>query len=217
MRSAQQLVTELASRRRQRPVANALLAVAQAGGLTRDHMCRLVRVEAQVHRVELPGYAVMGSRFPRRPAAGLYLDLSRLAYDAGPRLNRAGQALGLSSEDMAQWQPPTHKDAYDLNGILSWVAIQGSQAVTALVAYTDMCVYYPACQALVAEIRKRGVDAPGEFTSYFDSGPPEEMLELALDVVQDGLDRDDDPQEALFMARLLEQSLEGFWAAAAAA
>ncbi|MFC9856311.1 MULTISPECIES: hypothetical protein [unclassified Streptomyces] len=217
MRLAEQLVGKLALRRQQRPVANPLLDVVRAGELTREHMRRLVRSEAQVHRGELPGYAVMGSRFPHRPAAGLYLGLAQVAYDAGPRLDRAGKALGLPSEGMTEWKRPTNRDAYSFNGILSWIAIQGSQAVTALTAHTDMSVYFAACEELVAAIRKHDVDVPEEFISYFANDPTEELRELALEVVQDGLDRGDDPQEALFMARLLEESLEGFWASAAGA
>ncbi|MFF5563784.1 hypothetical protein ACFY7Z_17050 [Streptomyces sp. NPDC012623] len=217
MSSAQQLVEELTRRRRQHPVANPLLDVAKAGELTRDHLRQLVRNEAQVHHGELPGYAVMGSRFPHRPAAGLYLRLACLAYDAGPRLDRAGEALGLSSQGKEEWRRPAARDAYSFNGILSWIAIQGSQAVTALTAHTDMSVYFPACEELVTEIRKHDVDAPDDFLTYFSNDPSENLCELAVEVAQDGLDRGDDPEEALFMARLLEESLEGFWASAAGA
>lgn len=215
MTTAQELADELALKRRRHPVPNPFLDIARNGGLTKEHMRRLVYVEAQLHHAELPGYALTLSRFPHRPAAGLYLGLSQVAYEAGPRLNAAAESLGLPREDSAKWMWPSDRKAYSFNGFLSWLAVQGSQAVTALAAYTDMCIYFPSCQEIVAEIREHGVDAPEEFTSYFESDPTEELRPLALTVVQDGLDKGDDPREAVFMARLLEEFTAEFWTSAA--
>ncbi|MEV4342363.1 hypothetical protein [Streptomyces sp. NPDC049590] len=215
MTTAAELVDELAVKRQQHPMANPFLDLARDGSLTREHMRRLVCVEAQLHHAELPGYGLMLSHFPHRPAAGLYLGLSQVAYEAGPRLNAVGEALGLPGEDRAKWMRPSDRKAYSFNGMLSWLAVQGSQAVTALAAYTDMHLYFPACKEIVAQIRKHRVDAPEEFTSYFESDPTEELRQLALTVVQDGLDNGDDPREAVFMARLLEEFTGELWASAA--
>ncbi|MEE1928828.1 hypothetical protein V1J52_11650 [Streptomyces sp. TRM 70351] len=215
MTSAQELADELDLKRRQHPVGNAFLDIARAGRLTEDHMRRLVCVEAQLHHAELPGYGLMISRFPHRPAAGLYLGLTQVAYEAGPRLKSVAESLGLPPEDRAKWMWPPGRKTYSFNGILSWLAVQGSQAVTALAAYTDMRVYFPSCREIMAKIREHGVDAPEEFTSYFESDPTGKLRPLALEVVQDGLDRGDDPREAVFMARLLEEFAADFWASAA--
>ncbi|MFF5438904.1 hypothetical protein [Streptomyces achromogenes] len=215
MTTAEELVEELAHKRQQHPLANPFLDIARNGKLTREHMRRLVCVEAQLHHGELPGYSLMLSRFPHRPAAGLYLGLCQVAYEAGPRLNSVAEALELPREDRAKWMWTTDRKAYSFNGMLSWLAVQGSQSVTALAAHTDMCIYFPACQAIVDQIRQHGADAPEEFISYFDSDPTKELRQLALAVVQDGLDYGDDPREAVFMARLLEECTAEFWISAA--
>ncbi|MFC9856310.1 MULTISPECIES: hypothetical protein [unclassified Streptomyces] len=217
MRSAQHLVDELARNREKDPVPNGLLDVAKRGALTSSHLRGLVSTESQCHQTELPAYAAMLSRFAHHPAAGFYIELIALLRDCGPKLDAAAEALGLSAREKAQWMWPSDRRAYSCNGVLSWITAQGSQASTALAVHTDMSVYFPGCTDLVAVIREQGMGAPEEFLSYYEADPCAETRRQAVEVVQDGLDRGDDPQEALLMARLLEESFADFWASAAAA
>ncbi|MBB5936417.1 hypothetical protein [Streptomyces zagrosensis] len=193
------------------------MELAESGGLTGDHLRGLVRTESQCHQTELPAYAAMLSRYAHHPAGDLYIELIDLLHDCGPKLDAAAQSLGLSPREKDKWMWPTDRRAYSCNGILSWITAQGSQAATALAVHTDMSVYFPACMALVAEMQKQGVAAPREFLSYYESDPCAQTRRRAVEVVQDGLDRGDDPQEAVLMARLLEESFADFWASAAAA
>ncbi|MFF5438905.1 hypothetical protein [Streptomyces achromogenes] len=216
MSSAQHLVDELERKRRQDPVPNALLAVAESDGLTPDHLRGLVRTESQCHHTEVPSYGKMLSRFPHRPAADFYVELIDLLHACGPKLDEVAESLGLPREEKDQWMWPADRRAYSYNGTLSWIAAQGSQASTALAVYTDMSVYFPGCEEIVEMIRRQRVDAPAEFISYYEGDPCEETRQRAIEVVQDGLDRGDDPREAMLMARLLEESIGDFWASAAA-
>ncbi|MFF5563783.1 hypothetical protein ACFY7Z_17045 [Streptomyces sp. NPDC012623] len=217
MKSAQQLVDELAQKRQQDPVPNQLLDVAESGELTGDQLRGLVRTESQCHHTELPAYGAMLSRFAHRPAEDFYIELIDLMHECGPKLDAVAEALGLSRQEKDQWMWPSDRRAYSCNGILSWITARGSQTATALAVHTDMSVYFPGCVDLVASIREHGVDAPEEFLTYYEGDPCAGTRRKALEVAQDGLDRGDDPREALLMARLLEESFADFWASAAAA
>lgn len=216
MSSAQQLVDELARKREQNPVPNALLDVAKSDGLTQDHMRGLVRTELQCHHTEVPSYGKMLSRFPHRPAADFYVELIDLLHSCGPELEEAAEALGLPREKKDEWMWPADRRTYSYNGVMSWITAQGNQAATALAVHTDMVVYFPGCMEVAALIHEQGVDAPESFLSYYEGDPCEGTRRRAIEVVQDGLDRGDDPREAVLMARLLEESIGDFWASAAA-
>lgn len=209
---ARELARRIEELRERDPVGNALLDTLDSERAP-ELFRRLVGTEAQCHRAELTAYGTMLARFPRRPAADLFIRLSRLVYDAQPKLRKCADALTLPDLSGRFW--PADRETYAFNGTLSWVAIQGSQASFALSSYTDMVVYFSGCADLVRRVRELKIDAPAEFIDYYEGGASDELTELALDVVQDGLDRGDDPQEALFHARLLEESIGGFWKSAA--
>ncbi|MFD7663902.1 hypothetical protein [Streptomyces sp. NPDC059788] len=211
--TATDLAEELAARRRKDPVGNALLEAAADGRLSFESFRRLVGTEAQAHTAELAAYGTVLARFPRRPAADLPLRLARLVYDAQPKLQECARALGIT--DVHGQRRPAERTTYAFNGTLSWLAVQGSQAAFALSSYTDMQVYFPGCAELVRLVRETGTDVPREFLDYYEDEAPEELTRLALEVVQDGLDRGDDPQDAMFCARLLEESIGDFWRSAA--
>ncbi|MFJ3818601.1 hypothetical protein [Streptomyces sp. NPDC090056] len=210
---ARELARRLGEQRKRAPVGNALLDALGDRDRTPELFRRLVGTEAQCHRAELAAYGTMLARFPLRPAADLFISLSRLVYDAQPKLSKCAEALGMSDPFERFW--PEGRETYAFNGTLSWVASRGSQASFALSSYTDMVVYFSGCASLVQQVRELRIDAPAEFVEYYEGGASDELTELALDVVQDGLDRGDDPQEALFHARLLEESIGDFWKSAA--
>ncbi|ARF60332.1 hypothetical protein B1H20_02220 [Streptomyces violaceoruber] len=209
---ARELARRLEERREQAPVGNALLDRLD-GDQAPELFRRLVAVEAQCHSAEMIAYGTMLARFPRRPAADLFIRLSRLVCDAQPKLRKCADALDMPDPFESFWPPG--RETYAFNGTLSWVANQGSQASFALSSYTDMVVYFSGCSALVRRVRELRIDAPAEFIEYYDDDASDELTELALDVAQDGLGRGDDPQDALFQARLLEESIGDFWRSAA--
>ncbi|MYW06659.1 hypothetical protein [Streptomyces sp. SID3343] len=211
--TARHLADELENRRREQPVGNALLSMLANGDLTREHLRRLIGTDAQCRRTELVAYATLVARFPHRPAADLYLTLARLVYDAGPGLATCAHALG---PDPADTPPqPRERTTYAFNGVLSWLAIQGSQAATALAVHSDLIAYLGGCAELVSHLRSADLEVPDEFLNHYGAGAPEDLCRSALDVVQDGLDRGDDPDEAILAARLLEEGIGDFWRSAA--
>jgi hypothetical protein len=212
--TARQLAGEVAHQRRTNPVGNALLDLPAETDTLHEGLRRLVAIEFRTHSAELFAYGSMLSRFPHRPAADLYLTLGRVVCDAGPKLEGVARSMGMN-EALLVRRLTTERGAYAFNGAMSWVAATGSQAAGALAAYTDMVVYYSDCCELAARLRATGAGATDEFIAYYDDPVDNELCALALDVVQDGLDRGDDPAEALVHARRVEEAITEAWRCAA--
>lgn len=192
---------------------NALLDLARRGGLTREHLRRLVAVDAQCQRTELAAYALMATRFPHHPASGLYAGLIGLVGAARPSLADCARALGMP-EDAFRRGTRTYR-AYAFDGMLSWIALQASQADTGLALHSSLTVYLGGCAELVRAVRMSDVPVPEEFLAHYGTASAPDLLALATETTDDGLRRGDDPGTALHTAWLLEQSLEDFWRAAA--
>ncbi|TDB82999.1 hypothetical protein E1264_30110 [Actinomadura sp. KC216] len=211
--SALDLAGTLAELRSKNPVRNALLEDLKEKGVTAEQLRRLAAIEYLCHQGELVAYGTLLARFPHAPAGGFLLEISRLVYDAHPKLRTAAHALGLSDQDLGHW--PLGTDAVAFNGFISYLALHGTQADMALAMYTDMVVYFGACGELIQGLRAGAADVPDEFLTYYEGGASEELSQQALQTVQDGLDRGDDPYAAVRNARSLEEHIGLFWRAAA--
>ncbi|WP_242907717.1 hypothetical protein [Actinomadura terrae] len=211
--NARDLVGILGDLRSRSPVRNALLEGLRGGEVTTEQLRRLVAVEYRCHQGELVAYGTLMSRFPHAPAGGFLIELSGLVYKAHPKLRATARALGVGDQDLGHWPPGT--DAAAFNGFISYLALHGTQADVALAMHTDMVVYFGACAELADGLRAGTMDVPEEFFAYYEGGPPEELRDQALETVQDGLDRGDDPDAAVRNARLLEEHIGLFWKAAA--
>jgi hypothetical protein len=121
----------------------------------------------------------------------------------------------MDEEQLVRW--PSERGAYAFNSAMSWTAVSGNQAAGALAAHTDMVVYYGGCCEIVRRLREAQVDLPEEFFAYYDDPGDSALEALALEVVQDGLDRGDDPNEAVFHARRIEEAIGEAWHTAALA
>ncbi|MEV4091784.1 hypothetical protein [Streptosporangium saharense] len=206
-------VTELQRLRDRSPVGNRLLDLAEVGGLTLEHLRRLVGIELQCHGAELAAYGTVIARFSDSPVVGLYLDVARLVYDAHPKLLACVRPLGMDPDAVGRW--PSGLDAQAFGGCVSWLALHGGQADNALALHTDMTVYFPGCQALLEAVRKQGLEVPAEFVSYYEGGQSDELERRALEVVEYGLRHGEDRATAIDRARRLEEHIGSFWKAAA--
>ncbi|MYX97435.1 hypothetical protein GT045_22110 [Streptomyces sp. SID486] len=175
---------------------------------------RLVAVEYRAHAVELVAYGTLLARFPHRPAAELWVTLARIVHEATPKLREVARSLGMVETDLVG--RPADSGAYAFHGAMSWIATSGSQTAAALAAHTDMQVYYSGATAVARRLRETGAPVPQEFLDYYDDPGDDALEELALTVAQDGLDRGDDPQQALFHAHRIADALLNVWRAAAA-
>ncbi|MEV4091787.1 hypothetical protein [Streptosporangium saharense] len=208
--NAEALTKELARARAESPPPNPLLALAAEGRVTVDHLRRLVAVERAYHHAELVAYGELLTRFPHPPVAGFLIEVAGLVDEARAALAVVAERLG---------KPPDLGDdlaAHAFCGYVSWLALHGSQAATALSLYSAPDgVYYGGAVELVRLLDEHGVTVPGEFTAYYGNGPAPLLTEAASAVVDDGLARGDDPGEALRAARLCDRYMALLWTAAA--
>ncbi|MFB7597033.1 hypothetical protein [Streptomyces sp. NPDC056160] len=197
-----------------REPGNPLTLAPLTGPGTLEPLRRLVQIEYQAHAVELVAYGTLLTRFPHEPAAELWSTLVRIVREATPKLAGVARALGMSEADLADWS--TDLGAYSFHGNMSWIATSASQAAAALAVHTDMQIYYSGATAVARRLRAAGAEVPQEFIDYYDDPGDDALNDLALAVVQDGLDRGDDPDEALFHAHRVAGSLLEVWRVAAA-
>ncbi|MDV6012517.1 hypothetical protein [Haloechinothrix sp. LS1_15] len=210
---ARDLVRRLSELRTDRPAGNALLDRVREGTLSDIHLKRLVAMEYTAQRTELTCFGALIARFPFTPAADFYTWLAQLVSAARPALLTAARALGLSEPDMRRW--PDEPAAYAFADTLSWISLNGSLTASALAVHSDVTVYFPACADLTEAASDAGVALPESLTGLYTTAPPGDLTQLAVAVAQRGLDRGDDPEEAVCHAWRLEESLERFWQAAA--
>ncbi|QQC92663.1 hypothetical protein [Streptomyces alfalfae] len=180
-----------------------------AGPGVLEPLRRLVVAEYRAHPVELVAYGTLLARFPHPPAAELWVTLARIVHEATPKLREVARALGMTETDLVG--RPADGGTYSFHGAMSWVATSGSQAAAALAAHTDMQVYYSGATAVARRLRQEGAPVPREFLDYYDDPGDSTLAELALTVAQDGLDRGDNPQEALFYAHHIADALLTVW------
>ncbi|MEV0674996.1 hypothetical protein AB0I60_00595 [Actinosynnema sp. NPDC050436] len=212
---AADLAGRLRTLREEHPVGNAVLDKIADGRLSEDDLRGMVLTEIQAHQAELVAYGVGLAKYPHTPATTFFTRITDLVAAATPKLRACAHALGLGDADLRRRQPdPT---IYAFSGCLSWIAVTGRQASLALALHTDMTVYFPDCLAISAGARESSLTVPDEFYEYYEGTASEDLLALALEVADDGLARGDDPEEAVFSARLLEATIGQFWRAAAGA
>ncbi|MEV0618793.1 hypothetical protein AB0I81_36120 [Nonomuraea sp. NPDC050404] len=206
-------VAELQRLRDRSPVGNHLLDLAEVGGLSVEHLRRLVGIELRCHIAELAAYGMVIARFSDSPIVGLYLDVARLVHEAHPKLLACVRPLGMDPGTAGTW--PSGPDAQAFCGYISWLALHGGQADNALALHTDMTVYFPGCLALLEAVQKQGLEVPEEFVTYYEGGQSDELERRALEVVEHGLRRGEDEATAVTRARHLEEHIGSFWKAAA--
>ncbi|WP_433260384.1 hypothetical protein ACQPZF_23990 [Actinosynnema sp. CS-041913] len=211
--AASELAARLATLRGEQPIGNAVLDKAHNGTLTLDDLRGMVLTELEAHHAEQVAYGVGLTRHPRQPVTKFLTGIIQLVSDATPKLLACARAFGFDDADLRRRVPDPA--IYAFGGCLSWIAVTGSQASLALALHTDMTVYFPDCVAISAAARESTLTVPDEFFAYYEGTASEELLALALEVVDDGIARGDDPDEAAFAARLLEANIGLFWRASA--
>ncbi|GAA4673864.1 hypothetical protein GCM10023347_30050 [Streptomyces chumphonensis] len=195
----------------QRP--NILLARARRGQVDTDVLCRLVQADLLCLRAETVAYATLLARFPDAPSSELFIRLNDALRSRLPELERCADVLSVNRSG-PPYQPRTF-DAFAFPGTVSWVALHADRAAAALAIHTDFAAYFPLCQELVRLLDASGTDVPEEFRRCYDTPPPSELLDLAAEVVEDGLRHGDAADTATAVADLLRAGLDGFWQFAA--
>ncbi|TDD73672.1 hypothetical protein [Actinomadura rubrisoli] len=196
------------------PVRNAFAELAASDALKLEHVRRLVAAELQTHRAELAAYALLLNRFPHRPAVTLFTSFIDLVVQAGPKLHRCADSLGMSLEETTRRFGPPAEQGF--NGYVSWLGLHGTQAEVGMALLADMDSYFEGGAALTESADRHGIDLPADVVDYFRPGDASAFYTSTREVLQDALKRGDDPDSALAAARLMEQQLGLLWESIAA-
>ncbi|MEU1752830.1 hypothetical protein ABZ436_09275 [Micromonospora matsumotoense] len=194
---------------------NELLAIAAADSLTTAQIQREICAELRAHRAELGAYAAMMGRFARPPAGNTFLAFYSMVIEAGPKLHRCADLLGVSEEDRSHRYTTPMENTF--NGYVSWLALHGTQAEICMALLSDMDSYFGVCDAIVASAERDGIGLPPEVVGYYRSGDISDFYAATLSTLQDALDRGDDPACAIAAGRFMDEYLRIFWAEVAAA
>ncbi|MFI0424179.1 hypothetical protein [Spongiactinospora sp. 9N601] len=210
---AGEAVARLERLRRDAPVPNRFLDRLSGGEPTTDHLRRLVGVTHKCHPAELAAFAAMITRDPHPPAVRFFGDMLGLIHRARPKLRRVMSALGLAEEELRHWPP--EPAAHQVACVWGRIALLGTQSDAALALYWDMVRYFPESDEMLARLPGTGLDVPEEFTVYYGGGQSDDLERQALQVVEHGLTRGESMDDAVFAARLMEEAIGQYWAAAA--
>ncbi|MGW2221647.1 hypothetical protein ACWCSD_42250 [Nonomuraea sp. NPDC001684] len=211
---AGQAVRRLRQMRDDNPVRNRFLERMDAGTLTMDHVRQLVGVTHKCHPAEITAFATLIARDPHPLAVEFFDGMLGLIHRARPKLRKVMAALDLDEERLHRW--PADPAAYQVAGTWGWLGFLGTQADAALALYWDMVRYFPDSDEMLARLSKTGLDVPEEFVAYYGGGQSDELERQALAVAEHGLRRGQSADDAVFAARLMEESIGQYWAAAAA-
>lgn len=126
------------------------------------------------------------------------------------RVERAFDAMSAPSEDHPG--KVLGPKAYEYCGYICWLCLEASQAAFALLVYVDFVLAHEACTVLVPALRER-VGTPDEVTDYFSmyEERPDDILNWALGILEDGVRNGDDLQRAADLIVMMRHYMSSFW------
>ncbi|MFD7663736.1 hypothetical protein [Streptomyces sp. NPDC059788] len=194
---------------------NVLASALREGSASLPNLRSLLSAEAFCLMTETAAYGLLAARYPNRPAADLWGSMVHLVAEARPVLTAAAISLGMTEADLMP-RPPAH-GVFPVCSAMSWMALHGSQASSALAVYAELTAYARQCALLAASLRDKGPAGSDEVLGYYADLDLQALATLAVDVADDGLRAGDDPQTALATATTLRSKLPEFWAGTAGA
>lgn len=175
-----------------------------------DRLAALACEELLIVPSDQRSFSILAARFPEAPAGGFFLQLAQGEGMALSHLGAFAAALELGPQEVGVYQARPGCQAYP--AYVAWLAVNGSrsQVATALLANFDAWGSY--CARIAAGLREHyGLDDAAVAFFDFFAIPPEGFRELALSVVQSGLDAGEGAEAALPAARLLQSYELMFW------
>jgi thiaminase len=207
---AQELVDGIRRELEAEGTRNRFVELVAAGKAPREQLAALASEELLIVPSDQRSFAILAARFPEPPSGGFFLGLAQGEATALSHLGAFAAALGLDPRDVAAYEPRAGCQAYP--AYVAWLAVNGSrsQVATALLANLDAFGSY--CARIAAGLREHyGLDdAAVAFFDFFASTPPG-FRELALSVIQSGLDAGEGAEAARPAARLLQSYELLFW------
>jgi thiaminase len=190
---------------------NRFVALVNEGRLPRDRIGALAAEEYWIGESDRRSFLHLAARFPEHPAVDFFLGLAEVEGPARTQLLQLADALGLSEEDLAVYEPKPGCQAYA--AYVAWLALNGSQSDAALALVANFAAWGSYCGA-VAQGLRANYGLSQEAAAFFDffATPVPEVERLADEVAQHSLGGADKvPDSARRHARLVQAYELMFW------
>jgi thiaminase len=190
---------------------NRFVSLVNAGRLPRERIAAVAAEEYWIGASDRHSFLILAARFPEPPAVDFFLGLAETESPARSRLLRLADALGLTEEDLARYEPKPGCQAYA--AYVAWLAVNGSQADVALALVANFAAWGSYCGAVAKGLRTH-YDLDEEAVAFFDffAAPAPEAEQLARTVAEHSLGGAGKvPDSARRQARLVQAYELMFW------
>lgn len=165
---------------------NRFVTLVNEGRLPRERIAAVAAEEYWIGESDRHSFLVLAARFPEPPAVDFFLGLAGTEGPARSRLLRLADALGLTGEQLAQYEPKPGCQAYP--AYVAWLALNASQADAALALVANFAAWGSYCGAVARGLRAH-YDLDREAVAFFDyfAQPAPEAEQLASAVARHSL------------------------------
>jgi len=190
---------------------NRFVSLVSEGRLPRERIAAVAAEEYWIGESDRHSFLFLAARFPQPPAVDFFLGLAETEGPARSRLLLLADALGLTEEQLAQYEPKPGCQAYA--AYVAWLALNASQADAALALVANFAAWGSYCGAVAQGLRAHyGLDE--EAVAFFDffAAPAPEAEQLASAVARHSLGGGDKlPDSTRRHARLVQAYELMFW------
>lgn len=182
----------------------------EKGEIARERLRLFASEQFSIIQSDLRSVAHLVNRFGGFPRRDFFLGILQGEKAAADALVVFAGALGLNEEELRNYEPMAGAHAY--TAYMAWLALYGSDAQIAAAYLVNFPAWGVNCGRLSQILKSRFAMQDPE-VAFFDlfATPPSAFEEKALAVIQQGLDRSEDPRLVNRVVRLLQAYELMYW------
>jgi len=182
----------------------------EEGKIKRDKLRLFAGEQYTIIQSDLRSVAHLVSRFGAFPSGAFFLDVLQGEKAAAQALLTFASALQMSEADLRLYEPMAGAHAY--TAYMAWLALYGSEAQIAAGYLLNFPAWGLSCGRLARTLKER-FKLSEEEVSFFNlfAAPAPTFEAKALGVIQQGLDRGEEPRKISRAARLLQAYELMYW------
>jgi hypothetical protein len=191
--------------------ANRFVQLVSEGRLPAERLGAVAAEEYWIGESDRRSFLHLAARFPDPPAVDFFLGLAAVEGPARIQLLRYAAALGLSEQDLQEYEQKPGCQAYASH--VAWLALNGSLNDVALALVANFAAWGSYCGAVAAGLR-RHYGLKDEDVAFFEffAAPAPEVEQLARSVARHSLGADSVlPSSTRRHARLIQAYELMFW------
>lgn len=208
--SARGLLDEVQAELAPRDDENALVPLIVSGEAPRHVFAAIAGEEHRIVRADWRSALTLAGRANEPRTREFFAYLAAGEGAALGRLSPLATATGLTEEGLRAYRPLAGCQAYP--AYFAWLALNGEPAEVVVALVTNFAAWGRYCAAIATAMREK-YDFDDAACGFFDlfASPDPRLETLAVDAVQDGLDRGLITDEAWTSARLFQSYELMFW------